>query len=186
MPEPRPQSGRSPAAPLAEREFAARLEADRRRLWTIAAAILGSPHDAEDVVQEASVIALGKLEQFQRDTSFLAWMGQIVRFVALNQMRRRQRDRAVAVEPDAVGAAPVDAPPVEGEFRGELLAAVHTLEETPRTCLLLRIVCEMSYREIAAAMEIPEGTAMSHVHRSRAALRKRLSRWESPLVQRTA
>ena len=130
------------------------------------------------------MIALGKLEQFQRGTSFLAWMGQIVRYVALNQMRKRQRDRTVAVDPESTGVVSSGAAGPEGEFRGDLLEAVQTLEETPRTCLLLRIVCEMSYREIAAAMEIPEGTAMSHVHRSRAALRSRLARWESQLVQR--
>lgn len=181
MPEPKVQAG-STSRPLGEQEFGVRFEAERRRLWTIAAAILGSPHDADDVVQEASVVAMGKLDQFRPGTSFVAWMGQIVRYVALNQLRKRQRDRSVGIDPDGLdrpgrGGGRDEGSP-EPEFKGAVLEAVGGLEETARTCLLLRIVCEMSYREIATAMEIPEGTAMSHVHRSRMALRERLSGWE--------
>jgi DNA-directed RNA polymerase specialized sigma24 family protein len=46
--------------------------------------------------------------------------------------------------------------------------------------LLLRTVEKLSYAEIAALMDMPEGTAMSHVHRSKMALRERLSRPSSP------
>src|SRR5690606_21527176 len=178
MPEPSPQAERAPTDPLGEEEFAARLEADRRRMWTIAAAILGSPHDADDVVQEASVIAMEKLGQFQRGTSFVAWMGQIVRYVALNQRRKRGRDRSVRLDP--AGLAPPDAAgETDPEFNSAVVGALQDLDETARTCLLLRIVCEMSYREIATSLDIPEGTAMSHVHRSRKALRERLANWEA-------
>src|SRR5690606_10989142 len=171
MPEPSPQAERAPTDPLGEEEFAARLEADRRRMWTIAAAILGSPHDADDVVQEAAVVAMEKLDQFRRGTSFVAWMGQIVRYVALNQRRKQGRDRSVRVDPD--GLAPgARAPGPEPEFNEAVVEAMRDLEETARTCLLLRIVCDMTYREISAALDIPEGTAMSHVHRSRKALRE--------------
>lgn len=179
MPEPRPQAEQ--ADPLGEEEFAARLEADRRRLWTIAAAILGSPHDADDVVQEASVIAMEKLDQFRRGTSFVAWMGQIVRYVALNQRRKRGRDRSVRLDPDGLAPArPGHDPAPDPEFNSAVLEAMQDLDETARTCLLLRIVCDMSYREIATSLDIPEGTAMSHVHRSRKALRERLASWETP------
>lgn len=177
MPEPTFQAERAQPDPLGEEEFAARLQEDRRRLWTIAAAILGSPHDADDVVQEAAVVAMEKLDQFRRGTSFVAWMGQIVRYVALNQRRKQGRDRSVRVDPD--GLAPGERSPApEPEFNQAVVEAMRDLEETARTCLLLRIVCDMSYREISAALDIPEGTAMSHVHRSRKALRERLASWE--------
>jgi RNA polymerase sigma-70 factor (ECF subfamily) len=44
-----------------------------------------------------------------------------------------------------------------------------------RACLLLRIVHQQRYREISEMMELPEGTVMSHVHRAKNALRRRLS-----------
>jgi RNA polymerase sigma-70 factor (ECF subfamily) len=57
----------------------------------------------------------------------------------------------------------------------ELLAALHLLDENARACLLLRVVMELPYREISRTLGIPEGTAMSHVHRARRALHEQLT-----------
>ena len=200
-------ASRGQAAALSADEFASALDADRRVLWTIAAAVCGDPSEAEDVLQEAAVMALGKLEQYRPGTNFRAWIGRFVRNVALNDRRKRQRRGLFAMESrelgelgDAGASAPPPAPhdvlagrsgagaldrsPING--RGELapdaeafddrvLAALGELAPTQRSCLLLRSVLDLSYREIAAALEIPEGTAMSHVHRARTALRVELA-----------
>ena len=55
------------------------------------------------------------------------------------------------------------------------LAALEELSEEARCCLLLRIVEDLAYSEIAQLLAIPEGTAMSHVHRAKATLRRRLA-----------
>ena len=52
---------------------------------------------------------------------------------------------------------------------------LEALGEVPRACLLLSTLRELSYGEIAALLTIPEGTAMSHVHRARLVLRERLA-----------
>jgi RNA polymerase sigma factor (sigma-70 family) len=65
-------------------------------LWTIAAGIVGDRAMAEDIVQEAALVGLNKFDQFQSGTSFTAWMGQVVRNVALNIARKEQRQRAGA------------------------------------------------------------------------------------------
>jgi RNA polymerase sigma-70 factor, ECF subfamily len=169
--------------------FASRFTACSRTLWCIAAAILNDRTQAEDVLQEAALIALRKLDQFDPDTAFVAWMGQIVRYVALNHARRRTNARTVPVDPgrlDEVVARiePGPAGTVGGRgevaadragFDDELLAALNELPEDARACLLLRTVLDMPYREIARVLDVPEGTAMSHVHRARAALRARLA-----------
>ena len=59
-------------------------------------------------------------------------------------------------------------------FDDELTHALGDLEETARGCLLMRVVLDMPYRDISLALNIPEGTAASHVHRARAALRRAL------------
>lgn len=176
---------------LTPREFAALFERASRRLWCVAVGVVGDGSLAEDVVQEAAGIALTKLEQFDTQTSFHAWMGQIVRFVAMNERRRGGRQRTSAVDPAAldgrVGAAgreePEDRGPIDRNgrlvagqdaFDDALTVALGKLGETARACLLLRTVLELSYAEIAEVLGIPEGTAMSHVHRSRHALRARL------------
>ena len=85
--------------------FASRFTACSRALWCIATAILGDPDLAEDVLQEAAVTALRKLEDFDPSTSFSAWMGQIVRYTALNHARRRAKAKVVHV--DHVYVSPV-------------------------------------------------------------------------------
>src|SRR5687767_9016051 len=66
-------------------EFARNFRDSYRTLWTIAAGIVNDPFIAEDVVQEAAVTALGKLNEFEPNTNFTAWMAKIVRYIALNQ-----------------------------------------------------------------------------------------------------
>jgi RNA polymerase sigma-70 factor (ECF subfamily) len=56
-----------------------------------------------------------------------------------------------------------------------MVHALHSLGETARCCLLLRTIEQMPYAQIAQLLEIPEGTAMSHVHRSRMTLRGQLA-----------
>ena len=172
--------------------FAARFTACSRTLWCVAAAIVGDPGLAEDVLQEAAVIALQKLDRFDADTSFAAWMSQIVRYVALNNFRSRSRRPAMTVDPvhlNETAAADTRETPLSLTGRGqlrsgdaaqtglddELLAALQTLDEDARACLLLRVVMDMPYREVSRTLDISEGTAMSHVHRARRALHERLT-----------
>lgn len=143
------------------------------------------------------MIALGKLEQFDPQTNFLAWMARIVRFVALNHGRRRAGQ--TPVDPDTLdraagslhlassprlASATADKPTLNGQgdllqdqdaFDDHVLAALNHLEPGARACLLLRVVLNMPYREIARALDMAEGTAMSHVHRARLALRDMLT-----------
>jgi RNA polymerase sigma-70 factor (ECF subfamily) len=173
---------------LSPDDFAERFKGCSRQLWCIAAAVVGDAHQAEDVLQEAALVALDKLDEFDPATAFMAWMGRIVRYVALNHARRRARRRAVALAPEAPGApvirggngaAPVDGRgeilPDQRSFDDRLLGALRGLDQTARACLLLRVVVDLSYREISLALGIRPGTAMSHVCRARQALQDRLA-----------
>jgi RNA polymerase sigma-70 factor (ECF subfamily) len=177
--------------------FAEEFMACSRTLWCIAAGVLGRRDQVDDVLQEGAMIALGKLEQFDPDTSFVAWMGRIVRFVALNHARRRRRRAACALDEQTVDgqvaprtstadrhSAPATArgelPPNQECFDDDVCRALSTLDEIARACLILRTVIDLPYREIALALDIPEGTAMSHVHRARRAMRDHL-RHRGPL-----
>jgi len=181
---------------LSAEQFGVRFHSEARVLWTLAAGVLGGPSEAEDVLQEACMAALGKLDQFQPGTNFLAWMGRFVRNVALNERRKRTRRQTPATDPALLDDQPSSAPgparasepvasePVidargvlavdRGHFDDRLLGALRELGEVPRACLLLRVVSDLGYADIAALLAVPEGTAMSHVHRARLFLRERL------------
>jgi RNA polymerase sigma-70 factor, ECF subfamily len=183
-------------APL---DFAAQFNASFRVLWLVAIGIVSDASTAEDVVQEAALLALEKLDQFQPGTNFRAWMAQMVRFVALNHARKRQKHKAVTLD-DASGRRPLSTeplpvaelhlgnrgqlPPDQAHFDDRVLAALNSVGEIPRSCLLLRTIEQLEYSEIAKMLEIPEGTAMSHVHRTRQYLRERLADLERSVLRK--
>jgi RNA polymerase sigma-70 factor, ECF subfamily len=172
--------------------FAAQFRDAYPRLALVAAGVTGDRQSAEDIVQEAAVIAFEKADRFTPGTNFGAWLAEIVRRCALNYRRKKQQRRTFAADPAVLGqmetnAAPASDPwPIaqnsgeildnQSSFDDELVSALNQLSADARSCLLLRIVEKLSYAEIAALMHMPEGTAMSHVHRSKLALRERLSR----------
>lgn len=172
---------------LDRESFGMRFSGSRRKLWWVAVSVLGRREQADDVLQEAAVIALGKLDEFDPSTSFDAWMAQIVRFVALNAARKvyRRSSHHEQQAPEGHASAvrhesPLSADGSLGEDRGSfddrVLAALLSLPEQARICLLLRVLEDLTYREISELLAIPEGTAMSHVHRSRLAMRRELKR----------
>ena len=168
-------------------DFASQFQASFRVLWMIAVGIVGDPATADDVVQEAALLGLEKQDQFKPGTNFRAWMAQIVRFVAANQARKLRRVRTSNLETEAEtveqprgtidlrlgdhGELPVDQPFLDDE----IIKALNSVSDVARACLLLRTLEDMEYTEIAKLLGIPEGTAMSHVHRTRQYLREHLA-----------
>ncbi|MGH1340837.1 MAG: RNA polymerase sigma factor [Nannocystales bacterium] len=163
-------------APLTPARFATLFRASSRVLWCVAVGVVGDRAQGEDIVQEAALLALGKLDTFRPGSSFPAWMGQYVRYLALNQRRKsHRRQRAL----DADGSSLIPQPPAPPQdpqalFDRNVARALSSLSESQRTCLLLKTVVELEYGEIAELLEIPSGTAMSHVSRARAKMRSLL------------
>lgn len=197
----RPQVTRLPAGQASAndaraKEFAAQFTASFRVLWLIGVGIIGDADLAEDVVQEAAIIAYSKFDQFSPGTNFSGWAGQIVRNVALNRARTERRRRTKPVEPELLDAVPGQAAesPISPMDRStglgidqRVLHALGNVGDTARACLLLRTLEGMEYSQIARLMEIPEGTAMSHVHRARSYLRERLAGvWAEKMADRQA
>jgi RNA polymerase sigma-70 factor, ECF subfamily len=186
LPEPGPLDATDPQS------FAAHYREAYPRLTLVAAGVTGDRQSAEDIVQEAAIIAFEKADQFAPGTNFAAWLAEIVRRCALNHRRKTRQRKTYPADPAVLGqmnhhVATTEEPwPIvrrsgevldnQASFDDELLNALNQLSEDARSCLLLRTVENLSYAEIASLMHIPEGTAMSHVYRSKASLRERLSR----------
>lgn len=172
-------------------EFGALFTASYRSLRLIAFGVVQDSALAEDVIQDAALIALTKIQEFRPGSSFCAWMSRIVHFVARNQARTRSRRRTLTLGHAVAQAAPTEGSPAtdaaeflaggqlsadQQHFDDQLIAALRRAAPTPRTCLLLRAVEGLAYSEIARRLCIPVGTVMSHVHRTRRLLRRELAR----------
>lgn len=177
-----------------DRESFARLYTEAYpRLLLVGYAMLGNRDAAEDAVQQAAATALTKMQDFTPGTHFGAWLAQFVRHNALNDRRREKTRRASAIENhpiaadeniadlggnaiDAVGGLSEDT----GQFDDDLRRGLLILSPIARACLLLRTVAELDYREIGQTLDLPRGTAMSHVYRARQQLRKYLTACHLP------
>ncbi len=149
------------------------LERHGRYLFGVAHALAGNAADAEDLVQETLVGALGG--RFRGESSVRTWLVRILTNQA-GMLRRRARSRAVYVGLDET---PSPASPegelgtsgVEARLDLSTMLAALTLEH--RQILVLREMEGLSYEQIAETLHLPRGTVESRLHRAREELRKR-------------
>lgn len=182
------------AAVLAGDREAYRGLVDREGPQMIAACarILGDRAEAEDVAQEAFVIAYRSLASWRSEGSFGAWLSRIA--VRLAIRRATQRRRVVWLDPLAgesdqpgheryrLGGQAEAADPalsiLRSERQAELRAAVAALDEPYREVVALRFFADRSLNEIAEATDRPLGTIKTHLHRGLLRLRRSLEEAE--------
>ena len=155
------------------------------RLYPTILRLLGSPEDAQDVLQDSFVRAFEKLDQFHGESSFYTWIYRIAVNLALSEYRRhRQRGRDRWSDPASLSLAaePVDDSPETDpaialeRVERELIVqtALNELGPEHRAVVVLKDFDGRRYEEIASLLEIPIGTVRSRLHRARSELRERL------------
>jgi RNA polymerase sigma factor (sigma-70 family) len=152
------------------------VRAHQDRLFTIAHRVGGSREDAEELVQDCFVRAYRAIEGYgparTRELRLRGWLTTIL----LNASRNRARVRRVPTAELAFdpGAEPTADPLGRRDERDTWARLLAGLSPAQRTAVVLRHVDGLSYAEIAAAVDKPEGTVKAHVHRGLAALRTAL------------
>ncbi|HEX5014953.1 MAG TPA: RNA polymerase sigma factor [Candidatus Limnocylindrales bacterium] len=157
--------------------FEALVQAHVDRLFSIALRILGDRGDAEEAAQDALVRAYGALEGYEparvRELRLRPWLTTIVVNVCRNRMRvKRVRTTELGFDP---GAEPLVDPVARRDAREAWAALLMTLPASQRIAIVLRHVDGLSYQEMSAALDKPEGTLKAQVHRGLAALRHALA-----------
>jgi RNA polymerase sigma-70 factor (ECF subfamily) len=125
--------------------------------------LAGSADAARDVVQEAFARALRDARKLRRQESAAAWVWQIALNLALGERRRGAHDEL----PDDLTIAQPERDP-------DLAAAIQTLPPRRRLIVFLRYYADLSYAEIAQAMEVAPGTVAATLAQAHAALLDRL------------
>ena len=154
------------------REVSALVEAHYAALYRYAFRLAGSSADAEDLTQQAFLTAQQKLDQLRTGEHAKAWLFAVLRNSYL-KTRRGPSSSPVSLERVAEPVCPAEPP---SELTGEeLTRALTDLPDDFRIPLVLFYFEDLSYRDIAAALDLPIGTVMSRLSRGKSHLRQRLA-----------
>jgi RNA polymerase sigma-70 factor (ECF subfamily) len=160
--------------------FAALVDAHYAPLYRFALSLARNSSDAGDLVQQTFFIWATKGHGLRELSKAKSWL-----FTTLYReyLRGRRRDaRSTSIE---------DLPPAEKELAAEdvdrvakidaslVMAALQTVDETFRAPLTLFYLEDLSYQEIAEALDVPIGTVMSRLSRGKSQLRMALERVRS-------
>lgn len=203
MTDPHGEAARLAAARAGDQhEFSGLTEPYRRELQVHCYRLLGSLHDAEDLVQETFLRAWRRLDTFEGRASFRAWLYKIATNACLDTLDRRRAPRRAlpstarpAADPRTPFIPPIAEPvwlePFPDEWLVEaaaspearysaresvslaFLAALQLLPPRQRAVLLLCDVLDWSAREAAELLGVTVPAVNSALHRARAALAKR-------------
>ncbi len=152
------------------------------RCHAIALRVLGNPHDAEEIAQDALVRAYRALAGYEPDRiralQIRPWLATIVVNLCRNRVRRHAlpttplaplveagREPAAGASTDPAGLASQSA------VTDRLAALLAALPDRYRIPVVLRHVDDLSYAELAQVLGRPEGTLKAQVHRGLALLR---------------
>jgi len=175
------------AAQAGDRQaFESLMRSLRARSFQFARSIVGSHEDALDLCQEAFLKAFRARAAYNPSQPFLPWFHRILRNTCFSHLRKHRRLRVCSLthrdangeESDYEIVDPQDGPTsgIEDDERSALFRrALAELSARDREILVLRHYQELSYKEIARTLEIPEGTVMSRLFHARRRLRETLA-----------
>jgi RNA polymerase sigma-70 factor (ECF subfamily) len=157
-----------------------------RRIFALAYGMLGREEDARDATQETFLSAFRNLRNFRGEAKVSSWLHRI----AVNQCITRQRRAGVRKESalddeeekDAANfASPLEVSParvVEGRERtGAVRRAVNSLPVELRQVVVMKEFEELTFREIADALDLPLSTVKSRLYTALRQLQMRLEKF---------
>jgi RNA polymerase sigma-70 factor (ECF subfamily) len=149
---------------------AARLATHLDRLYRAALGLCGSPHDADDLVQEVCVRVLARPRLVTGD-DVLGYLLRVLRNTFISQRRTAARRPATAFAPeDLERFQGTRSDPEQALEARQLYARIAELPDHQRDVLVAVDLLGLSYQEAATGLGVPTGTIMSRLFRARRAL----------------
>jgi len=140
-------------------------------IYRLALSILDDPDEADESTQETLLAALRGLESFHGASGLKTWLFSITVNVSCNRLqKRKRRERLTQILNGILLRTPppsVEEKAIQNESNEALWRAIHSMNEKHRIPIVLRYYHEMSVAEIAAILQIPEGTVHSRLNTAR-------------------
>ena len=154
-------------------DIAGLIAAHHAPLYRYAYRLTGMAADAEDLTQQAFLIAQQKLHQLREAERAAGWLFAILRSCYLKWRRKRFPMSSTLADLD-MGEVPQPTGELHTIDTEELQQVLGDLHEDLRLILLMFYFEELSYKQIAEDLEIPIGTVMSRLSRAKQKLREQM------------
>lgn len=156
------------------------VNAYKQKAYYVALGFVGNHEDALDLSQDAFVKAFKAIKTFDLNSPFFPWFYKIIKNHCLNYIKKNQRvrnDSLEELEEETFAQFEDDKPTPrdqyeEGETRLNLWRAIDRLKPDFREIIIMKHFHNLSYKEIAEALNIPIGTVMSRLFNARQELRE--------------
>ncbi len=149
-----------------ERAFAQLVEAEAPRIYRAVLAVVWSPEDAQEVVQDATVRAWRQLGGLRDETRWPGWYRRIAVRQAIDRARKLGDRRVREIDVGSVDSNAGTDPSGQWTERVAIMEALSHLTPDDRTLLGLRFGADLEVPDIAAALDVPLGTVKSRLHRA--------------------
>jgi len=151
--------------------FACLVEAYQTAVYNLAYRMLGNAVEAEDAAQEAFLKAYTRLNTYDSERKFSSWLLAIASHHCIDRLRQRRLGWLSSDELPPWRWLSSSSRPEEVVIRSQERDEVHRLlDQLPphyRAAVILRYWHDLSYQEIAEAMEITESAVKSTLYRAR-------------------
>ncbi len=162
------------------------IETHQARVIGTVAKMLGDQTDAEDISQQVFIRVWKSAPRYQPTAKFTTWLFKITRNLVFNELRRRKRHPATALESEEIehhfqatdsGVLAPDAGMLDAEMQAAVQTAIDSLPEAQRLAVILRRYEDMPYEEIGEVLGLTVPAVKSVLFRARADLREKLKRY---------
>ena len=173
--------------------FRAIMTSHNQRLFRLARSIVRNDSEAEDVVQEAYVLAFANLIRFRGESSLATWLSRIVINEALGRLRKKRRAVGAIAAEQGGGATILQFPgdnssgdPERTMAQRQILQLVEqatdALPDIFRTVFVARVIEGLSVEETAELLGLCAKTVKTRLHRARRLVRQRLDEQIGPVL----
>jgi len=156
----------------------------QKSIYALCRRMTGEHQSADDLSQETFIKAYLSLKKFKDGKSFFSWIRKIALNNSLNYLKIRKREEPLGIREARVtenlSSSPQELPQeqlLRNDMEVNFNKALETLPLDQKTVFILRVFENLSYKTIAELLNIPPGTVMSQLSRSRKTLKTLLAEY---------
>ena len=166
--------------------FSVLVDKYKRRAYLIAFSLVSNREDAMDLAQDAFLKSFRAIKEFDISRPFFPWFYRILKNTCLSHLKRKKLIKKFSLSATESGESDIELPDQtfdpqmivdRNEAKEQIWEAFNRLNLKSREIIMFRHFQDMSYDEIAKALDIPIGTVMSRLFHARRQMKEMIEKY---------